>query len=277
MVSYRQDMTAQLTPDQQAVLDHLPADGSTMGNGALQRKLGWETDRYFSVRNSLADDGLIVRGRGRGGTVRRVDTVAPEAKTVSVVVEDGTDPTATIEATLKSELELYEPMRTVIAGDWADDHRWDPLAVEVTALQGRRATGGMWSRPDIVSIEVRTFEYVPGKHLEIASFEIKASNAVNVQAVYEALAHRRAATRAYVLCHTPSDLSARLEETISDVAEAARSHGIGLVTAGDPGDYETWEELVEAQRVEPDPERLNTFIGTQLTAKTRSKVSKRLR
>jgi hypothetical protein len=41
----------------------------------------------------------------------------------------------------------------------------------------------MWSRPDIVSIEVRTFEFVPGKHLEIVTFEVKLANAVNVQAI----------------------------------------------------------------------------------------------
>lgn len=126
-------------------------------------------------------------------------------------------------------------------------------------------------------MEVRTFAYVPGKHLELATFEIKLAAALNVQAVFEALAHRRSATRSYVLGHIPAAEAVAMEEVVSDIAEVARSHGIGLITAGDPADYETWDERVEARRVEPDPERLDTFIATQLTERTRNLISRRLR
>lgn len=196
---------------------------------------------------------------------------------MSVVIEDGSDPSATVEAAIQNELALYEPMRSVIAGDWAKDHRTDPLAVEITALQGRRSTGGTWSRPDITSVEVRTFAYVPGKHLEVVTFEVKAANAITVQAVYEALAHRRAATRSYVLLHVPTADAELLHEAVSDVALIARSYGVGLVTVGAANDYETWEEIEEARRVEPDPERLDNFIATQLSDKTRNLISRRLR
>jgi hypothetical protein len=70
--------------------------------------------------------------------------------------------------------------------------------MEITALGGSRPDG-IWSRPDTTTVEIRTFEYVSGKHLDVNTFEIKSPDAVNVQAVYEALAHRRAATRSYVL------------------------------------------------------------------------------
>lgn len=272
------DGAGQLGDDHRWLLDQLPGDGKTVSNITMQRNLGWSTDRYFVVRDGLVDAGMIARGRGRGGTIRRVASHSPtDRRTVSVVIEDGSDPTATVEAAIKNELALYEPMRSVIAGDWAKDHRTDPLAVEITALQGRRSTGGIWSRPDITSIEVRTFAYVPGKHLEVVTFEVKAANAITVQAVYEALAHRRAATRSYVLLHVPASEAEVLQEAVSDVALVARSHSVGVVTVGEPSDYETWEEVEEARRVEPDPERLDTFIATQLCADTRNLVSKRLR
>jgi hypothetical protein len=222
----------------------------------------------------LADEGLVVRGPGYGGTVRRATIQAPGERTVSVVVRPGVDAAATIEASIQNELELYEPMRTVIANEWAQDHRSEPLAVEVTALQGSKLTGGTWSRPDIVSIEVRTFAFIPGKHLEVVSFEVKAAHAINVQAVYEALAHRRAATRSYVLLHVPADQAVGLEQRVADVTNVARSHGIGIVTVADSADYETWDERVEAERVVPDPERLDTFIAVQLPEKTRMKIVK---
>lgn len=259
----------------------LPADGTTVGNLTLQRRLGWNPDRYFSARDALVDLGLVARGRGRGGVVRRIlSDTAVEERTVAVVVEAGSDPAttvATVEAAIKNELALYDPMRYVLATSWAKDHRREPLAVEITALQGRRATGGVWSRPDLVSVEVRTFAYVPGKYLEIATFEVKAANAINVQAVYEALAHRRAATHSYVLLHAPTEQAGQLEDAIADVAEAARAHGIGVITVADPQDYDTWEDREEARRVEPDPERLNTFVATQLSDNTRDLISRRLR
>ncbi|MBT8226892.1 MAG: hypothetical protein HKP61_13185 [Dactylosporangium sp.] len=201
---------ARLPNDYQALFTILPVDGATSSNLSLQRQLGWDADRYFRSRDALVDMGLVVRGRGRGGVVRRVlgESSVVEERTVAVVMDVGADTrttAATVEAVIKNELVLYQPMRQVIATGWAKDHRRDPLAVEVTALQGRRATGGTWSRPDIVSVEVRAFAYVPGKYLEVATYEVKAANAINVQAVYEALAHRRAATHSYVLLHVPTE------------------------------------------------------------------------
>src|SRR5688572_17549552 len=92
--------------------------------------------RYFTARNRLVDAGLLVRGRGYGGSVRLATTDVPSERTVSVVVPAGADPVATIEASVKNELSLYEPMKSVIIGEWARDRQTDPLAVEITALQG---------------------------------------------------------------------------------------------------------------------------------------------
>ena len=58
--------------DLAAFLNRVPADGSTMGNGALRDALRWEPDRYDAVRDALVDQGRLEKGRGRGGTVRWV-------------------------------------------------------------------------------------------------------------------------------------------------------------------------------------------------------------
>ncbi|WP_446210108.1 hypothetical protein [Micromonospora sp. IBSANI012] len=49
------------------------------------------------------------------------------------------------------------------------------------------------------------------------------------------------------------------------------------MTAGDPCNYDTWEELEEAHRTVPDPEKLKDFIGEQLSERTRILISRRLR
>ncbi|MEH0819846.1 MULTISPECIES: hypothetical protein [unclassified Micromonospora] len=270
------DLSA-LSEDECTLYNALPVDGSSRSNPSLRQYLHWNRNRYFLARDGLVDKGLVLRGRGRGGVVRRAE---PEAQghthLVAVMVEGDAPDVERIEAAITNELSLYPPMREVIERDWAQEHRQDLLAVEITALGGSRPDG-VWSRPDITTVEVRTFEYVPGKHLDVNTFEIKSPNAVNVQAVYEALAHRRAATRAYVLFYIPPDRAASLRDDVEDVSAAARAHGIGVVTAGDPYDYDTWEELEEARRVEPDPEKLNSFIGAQLSERTRSLISRRLR
>ena len=53
--------------------------------------------------------------------------------------------------------------------------------------------------------------------------------------------------------------------------------GMGLVTADDPADFETWDEREVAVRVKPDPERVNDFIAKQLSERARREITDRLR
>ena len=54
--------------------------------------------------------------------------------------------------------------------------------------------------------------------------------------------------------------------------EEANRHGVGLIVAGDPGDYDLWDIREEAVHVNPDPARLNTFIRNQLSEGTRDQI-----
>lgn len=223
------------------------------------------------------DKGLVIRGPGRGEVIRRSQAAQSRAGHVVAIVIDGDKAdTEVTEAAITNEIALYAPMPEVNQRDWARERRQDPLAVEITALGGSRPHG-FWSHPHITTVEVRTFEYVPGKHLDVNTFETKSPGSVNVQAVYEALARRRAATRSYVLFYIPPGRAASLNEDVEDVATVARTHGIGVLTAQDPSDYDTWEELEEARRVPADPEKLNGFIAAQLSEGARSLISRRLR
>lgn len=268
-----------LTGDEAALLAVVPDDGSTISNARAREALGWGEERYFPVRNSLSDKGLVIRGVGRGGSLRRVPVELPEPVVARVSSEESASTAPeTVEALIRRrEDELYEPMAMVLQGAWAKDRRWNLLDVEITARQGRRQTGGTWSRPDIVSVEIRTYEYVPGKFLEVVTYEVKPADAIDVQAVYEALAHRRASTRAYVVLHVPPNSEAALSEAVSNVRQAAKMHGIGVVTVGNSSDYSTWDELEKADRFEPDPERLNAFIEQQLGDKLKKKIARALR
>ena len=72
-------MTAPLSPQQSSLLALVPLDGSTIGNTSLREKLGWDEDAYATVRDALVDLGLLEKGKGRGGAVRR--KITSELKT----------------------------------------------------------------------------------------------------------------------------------------------------------------------------------------------------
>ena len=56
--------------DQTSFLNQLPADGSTIGNGALRLALEWDEARYQTAKDALVASGQVMKGQGRGGTVR---------------------------------------------------------------------------------------------------------------------------------------------------------------------------------------------------------------
>ncbi len=259
-----------LSPAEQQLYALVPHDGSTVGNVATSNYLGWSQDTYWMVRDSLEEKGLVARGRGRGGSIRRTQPIDAPVSVEAAPCDIPAGPNRVAES------DLYEPLLLVLADDWAKDQRADLVAVEDTSQQGRRATGGRWSRPDLVTVEVKTFEYVPGKFLEVTTFEVKPCDQIEITAVYEALAHRRSATHSYVLLHVPTDDQALLD-AVADVRSVARSHGIGVVVVGDPGDYSTWDILESAERVQPDPSQLDQFIGQQLPSKTKKRIARALR
>lgn len=250
------------------LMDRVPA-ATSIGNTALLRLLvsadnTWTKDRYFAIRNRLIERGHLDLGRGKGGSVRR-------ARVAPTIIQEIQAAVPIPDARLQSERELYEPMFKVIKADWSPDNGLDPVLAEITAQGGRRPDG-KWTRPDITLASYKTYPYVPGRHFDLITFEIKPHDSLDVTVVYEALAHRRAATRSYAVLHVPPESQAALQEVVDEICLEAKRVGIGVIVAENPGDYQTWEELVEATRYEPDPQRMNDFLAKQVSQGFREKI-----
>lgn len=256
------------------LLEKLRKKGGAAGNVTLVRELGWEDDLYWSVRNRLVDAGHLELGKGKGGSVRLVSESIVEAVVGEVMSRPDAKTTEHNPIMVIAEEDLYEPMAKVLRERWVKDNRFRESLVEITAKQGKRDTGGKWSRPDLTVVGMTTYVYVPGRHFDVASFEVKAANGIDVTAVYEALSHRRAATRAYVLVHLPSDQQVHpaMEALIDQICDEAKRHGVGVIVAAAPDDYDTWDERVEAVRIDPSPERLNDFLAIQLSDGAKQEV-----
>ena len=111
--------------------------------------------RETVVRNMNAD--------GRGGALRR----APVTDDSDVSVDD-----AACSATIRppvAEAELYEPILASLKTGWSEDRGFNALVIEETAHQGRRPTGGYWTRPDLVAVGMKTFKHVPHQQFEIVT------------------------------------------------------------------------------------------------------------
>lgn len=60
------------------LLKKVPQDGAKIGNSNLRAELNWEDDRYWKIRNALIDYGLLETGKGKGGSVGRILSIAQD-------------------------------------------------------------------------------------------------------------------------------------------------------------------------------------------------------
>ncbi|WP_315778531.1 MULTISPECIES: hypothetical protein [unclassified Bradyrhizobium] len=157
------------------------------------------------------------------------------------------------------ERDLYAPLRGSIESKWINRFGFDEVRVDETHSRGSKDTGGTFTRPDLTAAGIKRYVYL-SKRLEIVTFEVKLSEATNILAVLEAIAHREAAHRSYVFYST----SRSTFEVVSEadrIVELAQKYGIGIVLAERPEAVESWEIILDAVRHEPDPARLDRFLG----------------
>ena len=117
--------SAQKTEYTRALLSLIPESGTSIGNFTLREQLrkriesngGELSDQdYWQLRDSLIDDGLIVQGRGRGGSVHRVLAKAEE------------EPPPLIQPPVPIvERNLYPPFQATITSGYVKDNRIKPV------------------------------------------------------------------------------------------------------------------------------------------------------
>ena len=149
---------AQAIPLQETLFGLVPRDGSSIGNGKLRQQLSdkaarelhvdLDLDDYWKLRDALLRAGRIEKGRGKGGAVSRVASDVIELGPAESAVADE-QPEREAEEVITAEQGLYEPLLKTIRTAYAPDYEISEFVCEQTANQGRRRTGGRWTRPDI--------------------------------------------------------------------------------------------------------------------------------
>lgn len=245
-------------------IETLRSLGGSAGNYRLQDELGLNEDEYWRLREKLLEEGSIIRGRGRGGSVTLVEPTTPNPSMGEIGGSAPlTQPLSSPAIQQEGEVALYAPCLGTLCEHWTKERGLQDVHLEICAQQGRRKTGGTWTRPDILAISMRTFRHWPGRFFDLWTFEIKPKWNFSVIGVFEAAAHARASTQSYAMFHVdsienPPEQSRRIE------SEAQRL-GVGLVFFEDPSDFGKWNIIVEPLRREPDPALLEEMLAVQLS------------
>ncbi len=251
------------------ILAQLPADGSAVGNVSLRAELQQEAKRrrievndrdYWDLRNELIHEGHIGVGRGRGGSVYKLTVSSDEQP-------ESTEST--------KEADLYDPFQGTLDSYWVQEQAIRDYVVQNTASQGRRATGGRWTRPDITLVAVRSYTYIPGKILEVTTFELKPRDNFDVAGVFETAAHSAFSHNSYLAIQVSED--AEQSPDLERIRAECRRLQVGLILFSDPAEWGTWEIAVEPGHRAPDPAAVNEFIATQVDEAKRSRLLEMLK
>lgn len=157
----------------------IPSDGSPVGNITLLQKSELSEDEYWRIRNKLIEQGRIGKGKGKGGSVYRLE------------IEKATERPQGKRRRKRLENDIYGDFESWLSTFWVKDNNLTWHLVEKTAHQGGKYTGGKWTRPDFAIVAVNTYRYFPGKFLELVSFEVKPSLEEALAGVFECAAPLR--------------------------------------------------------------------------------------
>lgn len=235
--------------------------GKKAGNKKARYALNLDEQTYWRARKVVLDRGDAIRGTGKGGSTQ---LLANSVQSASVMT-----PIPVVTGAPSNEDGWYTPLHNVLQADWRAERGFDEMVIEITARQGRRNTGGKWTRPDISVVALRRLKFVPDDEFEVWTFEVKRGADVDVTTVYEAVAHARAATHAVVLACYDSKPSLEDELILEQVKREATRHGVGLIVVEwSSMTFDEWDLRVEPIAQPAGMRALNEFITRQLPSRS---------
>lgn len=173
------------------------------------------------------------------------------------------------------EERFYPSVRVGIERLWTSEkYEKNQFYIEETARKDSKIAG-LWTRPDFTLVAHKRFPWTIGHEFDVVTFEVKRPDTSNVLAVFEALSHASAATRAYVVF--PIDLDYWNK---NDPLQAARvkdecsRHGVGLILVENIYIDPTPLHLIKAQKREIDHEKCSDFLSAVMSDSGKEAISK---
>lgn len=168
----------------------------------------------------------------------------------------------------------YDWVQGGIEALWLEDgYDRSAFYVENTSRRDSKIVGP-WTRPDLTLVSHKKFPWTIGTEFDVVTFEIKRPDSANVLAVFEALSHAAAATRAYVVFPVEVD-PWRLENPAQErrVRDECVRHGVGLIAVSNVNGKPVPHHLLKAARREIDHEKCSDFLDAVVTAAGKKRIS----
>lgn len=165
-----------------------------------------------------------------------------------------------------SESDLYDFVQDGLKILFYDKKRrfdGEVFKIHMTAWADSKIAG-KWTRPDVIITSKKKIPFIPGEEFDIITFEVKKSESVNVLAVFEALAHRSAASLSYVVFPVNESEFKIASEINQRIMFECAKYGIGIVCINDLFDKSSFVEVLEAQRHDLDKARASDFLRAVL-------------
>jgi len=246
------DNSQALSEDAQTLLQLLPATGRITNKTALQLT-GWEWDRLVKAKFELRDKGLVEIKASFGGPFGRIESGQLTAPAITGTLADNED-------------ELYLPFQKWVTAEFLPDgfDKEKDLFEVVLSANKRPQSAGVWQIPDLISIALKKYRYIPNVQMETVTFEVKKFNDAFVSyGIFEAISHSKFGNRTYYCFEWPNKEDFYNRGDYQRIEQEAEIHGVGLIRfsfADEKKEHIEGEIILEAKRQEPDPPTLSTFI-----------------
>jgi hypothetical protein len=169
---------------------------------------------------------------------------------------------------------FYDLVKEQLGRLWIEDkHEASQFYIENTSRRDSKIIGP-WTRPDFTIVSYKKFPWTIGHEFDVVTFEVKRPDSANVLAVFEALAHATAATRAYVLFPmSMAEWNRENAEQAKRVQDECARHGVGLILIEDPFGEPTPIHVQRALKREIDHEKCSSFLEAVLSSDGKNKIS----
>ncbi|MDQ0996084.1 hypothetical protein QFZ34_001261 [Phyllobacterium ifriqiyense] len=173
------------------------------------------------------------------------------------------------------EESYYPEVEKQIKAIWlGNNYSNSEFLVENTARRNAKIVGP-WTRPDFTLVSHKKFPFTIGHEFDVVTFEVKRPDSSNVLAVFEALSHTSAATKAYVVFPlNPKDWTLASPEQEIRVRDECAKHGVGLILVQDISGDPKPHHIIKARRREIDHERSSAFLSAVLTSTGKEQIAK---
>ncbi len=245
------------------MLSLVPRNGNSIGNAKLMNKFfkrsesivpNLEEDDYWEIRNELVSAGTLTKGKGRGGSV--------------ILTEQANRREAEYEIGENSQLRDY--FYKMLSEYWVKEQGIREFVLEKSSPQEGRRVIGTGTAPHLTLISIGKYTFIPGKVLEVMSFDVRQRDTFHVTDVFRAAAHHAFAHKSCLAIHISRKGLASPD--LERIKSECRKLLVGLIVFTDPNDYKTTDLLVEPIRIEPDPRDINDFITKQISSENQAKL-----